>query len=74
MSAIGRLDELTIDTADSNEIKSLITNIQNINEKSGKALLVMRETVKNKMAGLHASNRAHKAYFHKAIADGLERN
>ncbi len=74
MSAVGQLDGLTIDSDDCNEIKSLIVKIQNINEESGKALLVMREMVKNKMAGLHASNRAHKAYFHKAIADGLEGN
>ena len=74
MSSIGQLDKLTIDTDNCDEIKSLIINIQNINEKSGKALIVMREMVRNKMAGLHASNKAHKAYFNVAIADGLEGN
>ena len=74
VSAIKQQEDVAIDADYCVEIKSLITEIQDINEKSCKALIVMREMVKDKMTGLHTSNRTHKAYFNKAIAEGLEWN
>ena len=74
MSAVGQQEYVSADVGNYYEIKSLITEIQDINEESGKALVAMREMVKDKMAGLHTTNRTHKAYFNKAISEGLEWN
>lgn len=72
MGDFGKLgnDDMSIEQC--GEIKGLINEIQEINEKNAKALLNLREKIKDELAALHTSKKTHSAYFSNAIADQLD--
>lgn len=72
MGKIGNLNGDKIDTEHCNEIKGLIKEIQEINEKNAKDLVNLREKIKDELSALHTSKKTHNAYFSNAIADQLE--
>lgn len=59
------------DQLQSDEIEDLIKEIQDINEKNAKALVSLREKIKDELSAIHKSKQTHNAYIANAIANEL---
>ena len=73
---IGEVDksdccETSEQQSENDEIKDLVKEIQEINEKNAKALVNLREKVKDELSAIHKSKQTHKAYISNAIANEL---